>query len=201
MSTGLAVTLFGGEILLIAVAIMHGKGRLTLTGQLRDVMKESCQAALSYVRARARKLGIKEDFDKIDIHVHVPEGAVPKDGPSAGGAITTAIVSALTKIPVNRMVGMTGEVTLRGRILEIGGVKEKVLAAHRAGLRIVIMPKENRKDLEDVPKEVMKELRFIFVSHMDDVLKNALTRPIQGLKEIKGEKESSITTPQPVQAD
>ncbi len=201
MSTGLAWTQVGGDILFIEVALMPGKGRLTLTGQLGDVMKESCQAALSYVRARARKLGIKDDFDKIDVHVHVPEGAVPKDGPSAGGAITTAIVSALTKIPVNRMVGMTGEVTLRGRILEIGGVKEKVLAAHRAGLRTVIMPKENRKDLEDVPKEVTREMRFVFVSHMDDVLKVALTRPIQGLKDIRGEKESSVTSPQPVMAD
>ena len=189
ISTGLAYTEVGGEILFIEIALMPGKGRLMLTGKLGDVMKESAQAALSYIRSRAKKLGLSEDFyDKIDIHVHVPEGAVPKDGPSAGGAITTAIVSALTKIPTNHLVGMTGEVTLRGRVLEIGGVKEKVIAAHRAGLKTLIMPKENRKDLEDVPKEVLKDLRFVFVSHMDDVLKVALTKPLPGFKEMKGEK-------------
>ena len=204
ISTGLAWTSVGGDILFIEVALMPGKGQLILTGQLGDVMKESCQAAMSYIRARAEKFGIKDNFyQKLDVHVHVPEGAVPKDGPSAGGAITTALVSALTKIPVKHTVGMTGEVTLRGRILEIGGVKEKVIAAHRAGLKTIILPKENRKDLEDVPKQVLKDLRFVFVSHMDDVLKIALTKPIAGLQEMKGEKHSStnITHLQPTPAD
>jgi ATP-dependent Lon protease len=177
MSTGLAWTEAGGDILFIEVALMPGKGHLTLTGQLGDVMKESAQAALSYIRSKAHLMGISDKtFQKTDIHVHVPEGAVPKDGPSAGAAITTAIVSALTKIPVNRKVGMTGEVTLRGRVLEIGGLKEKVIAAHRAGLRTIIVPKENKKDLEDVPKEVLKDLSFKFVSHMDEVLEIALIR-------------------------
>lgn len=190
ISTGLAWTQAGGDILFIEVALMPGKGHLILTGQLGDVMKESCQAAMSYVRVRAKKLGVSENFyQKMDVHVHVPEGAVPKDGPSAGIAITTALVSALTKIPVNHLVGMTGEITLRGRVLEIGGVKEKIIAAHRAGLKIIILPKENKKDLEDVPKEVVKDLRFVFVSHMDDVLKVALVRSVSGLQEIKGEKK------------
>lgn len=179
MSTGLAWTEAGGDILFIEVALMPGKGQLILTGQLGDVMKESCQAAMSYIRAKARQFGLSDKFyQKIDVHVHVPEGAVQKDGPSAGTAITTAIVSALTKIPVNRKVGMTGEVTLRGRVLEIGGVKEKVIAAHRAGLKKIIMPKENKKDLEDVPKEVIKDLNFVFVSHMDEVLSVALSKPL-----------------------
>lgn len=179
MSTGLAWTEAGGDILFIEVALMPGKGNLILTGQLGEVMKESCQAAMSYIRARARALGLDEKFyQKLDIHVHVPEGAVPKDGPSAGIAITTAIASALTKIPVNRKVGMTGEVTLRGRALEIGGVKEKVIAAHRAGLKTVILPKDNKKDLEDVPKEVIKDLSFKFVEHMDEVLGLALKKQV-----------------------
>lgn len=179
MSTGLAWTEAGGDILFIEVALMPGKGSLLLTGQLGDVMKESCQAAMSYIRSRAESLGLSEKFyQKLDVHVHVPEGAVPKDGPSAGIAITTAIISALTKIPVSRTVGMTGEITLRGRVLEIGGLKEKVIAAHRAGLRTIIVPKENKKDLEDVPKEVLKDLNFVFVSHMDEVLGIALVRPL-----------------------
>lgn len=183
MSTGLAWTEAGGDILFIEVALMPGKGNLILTGQLGDVMKESCQAAMSYIRARAKTFGLKEDFyQKIDVHVHVPEGAVPKDGPSAGGAITTAIVSALTKIPVKRKVGMTGEVTLRGRVLEIGGVKEKVIAAHRSGLRTIILPKDNKKDLQDVPKEVLDDLQFKFVDHMDEVLGIALAKDLPKLK-------------------
>ncbi len=204
MATGLAWTEVGGEILFVEVALMPGKGQLILTGQLGDVMKESCQAAMTYVRARAKKFGLEDDFYKqIDVHVHVPEGATPKDGPSAGDTITTALVSALTKIPVNRLVGMTGEVTIRGKILEIGGVKEKIIAAHRAGLRTIILPKDNRKDLEEIPKEVAKDLRFIFVSHMDDVLKVALTKPLPGFREIKGEKEkkNNLTTPTPTLAD
>jgi len=191
MSTGLAWTEAGGDILFIEVALMPGKGQLILTGQLGDVMKESCQAAMSYIRAKALKMGLSEKFyQKIDVHVHVPEGAVPKDGPSAGGAITTAIVSALTKIPVRRTTGMTGEVTLRGRILEIGGVKEKVIAAHRAGLKTIILPKENKKDLEDVPKEVLKDLTFKFVSHMDEVLEIALTKNLPKPKRADGIEET-----------
>lgn len=184
MSTGLAWTEAGGDILFIEVALMPGKGQLILTGQLGDVMKESCQAAMSYIRARAKALGLDEKFyQKLDVHVHVPEGAVPKDGPSAGSAITTAIVSALTRIAVNRRVGMTGEITLRGRVLEIGGVKEKIIAAHRAGLKTIILPKDNKKDLEDVPKEVLKDLKFVFVEHMDEVLDVALTRTIPARSE------------------
>src|SRR3989344_5472827 len=178
ISTGLAWTQAGGDILFIEVAVMPGKGGLTLTGHLGEVMKESCQAALSYIRARWDLFGLTKDhFSKIDIHVHVPEGAVPKDGPSAGTAITTAMVSALARIPVRRNVGMTGEITLRGRGLEIGGVKEKVIAAHRANIKTIIMPKDNKKDLEDIPKYVLKDLRFVFINHMDEVLKVALAYP------------------------
>ncbi len=176
ISTGLAWTQAGGDILFIEVSVMPGKGHLTLTGHLGDVMKESCQAALSYIRARWDKFGLKKDFfQKIDIHVHVPEGAVPKDGPSAGIAITTAMISALTKKPVKKDVAMTGEVTLRGRALEIGGVKEKVIAAHRAGIKTVILPKDNKKDLDDIPKTVLSDLKFVFVDHMDEVLQTALS--------------------------
>ncbi len=177
MSTGLAWTEAGGVILFIETALMPGKGSLLLTGQLGDVMKESGHAALSFVRSKWRELGLDEKFfGKIDVHVHVPEGAVPKDGPSAGVAITTSLVSALTKIPVHREIAMTGEVTLRGRVLEIGGVKEKVIAAHRAGIRTVILPKDNKKDLEDIPKSVLRDLTFHFVEHVEEVLKIALTK-------------------------
>jgi len=181
ISTGLAWTQAGGDILFIEVAIMPGKGALTLTGQLGDVMKESCQAALSYIRSRWETFGLEKDFyHKIDIHVHVPEGAVPKDGPSAGLAITTAMVSALTKNPFRRDVAMTGEVTLRGRALEIGGVKEKVIAAQTAGVKTIILPKENKKDLEDIPDNVKSKLNFIFVEQADEVFPIALEKPIKG---------------------
>ena len=204
MTTGLSVTAAGGEILFVEVTIMPGKGQLILTGQLGDVMKESAQAALSYVRSRAKVLGIAQELiAKSDIHIHVPEGAVPKEGPSAGIALTTALVSALTKIPVRREVGMTGEVTLRGRVLEIGGVKEKVLAAHRAGLTTIILPKQNAKDLEDLPKNVKHDLQFILAEHMDEVLKVALTRALpkeKGGQKSKVEKEvKAVIVPQPTQ--
>ncbi|MBI4040077.1 endopeptidase La [Candidatus Daviesbacteria bacterium] len=179
-STGLAVSEAGGSIMFIEVTLMPGKGQLTLTGQLGDVMKESAQAAISYVRSHWKELGQGEKFfQKVDIHIHVPEGAVPKDGPSAGIALTTAVVSAFTKIPVKKNVAMTGEVTLRGRVLEIGGLKEKVLAAHRAGVTTVIAPEHNQKDLEDIPKNVKEGLKFVFVKHMDEVLNIALVRPPQ----------------------
>lgn len=186
MATGLAWTEAGGDVLFIEVALMPGKGNLILTGQLGDVMKESCQAAMSYIRARAKSLGLPEQFyQKLDVHVHVPEGAVPKDGPSAGIPITLAITSALTKIPVDRRIGMTGEITLRGRILEVGGIKEKLIAAHRAGLKTVVLPKDNKKDLEDIPKNILKDLRFVFVSHMDEVVKIALTKPLLKEEEVR----------------
>ena len=171
--TGLAWTPVGGEVLTIEVSKMPGRGRLILTGQLGEVMKESAQAALSYARAYASKLGIKEDFNKDDIHIHVPSGAIKKDGPSAGSAITTALISIFLKKEVRKEVGMTGEVTLRGKVLEIGGVKEKVLAAHRAGLKIIILPAANKKDMIDIPKEVKRNAKFVFVSHVDEVLKVA----------------------------
>jgi ATP-dependent Lon protease len=179
LSTGLAVTPAGGEILFIEVALMPGKGKLTLTGQLGDVMKESAQAAFTWARSHWKQLGLKENFGRnLDVHIHVPEGAVPKDGPSAGIAISTALVSALTKIPVKRYVGMTGEVTLRGRVLEIGGVKEKVIAGHRAGLKTIILPKDNEKDMEEVPENVKKEIKFLFYDKLDDVLATALKKPL-----------------------
>ncbi len=179
MSTGLAWTEAGGEILFIETALMPGKGSLMLTGQLGDVMKESGHAALSWVRSKWSELGLDEKFfGKLDVHIHVPEGAVPKDGPSAGIALTTSLVSAITRIPIRRTIAMTGEVTLRGRVLEIGGVKEKVIAAHRAGIRIIILPKDNKKDLEDIPKSVTRDLSFHFAEHMDEVLKIALTKPL-----------------------
>ncbi|OGH43903.1 MAG: endopeptidase La [Candidatus Levybacteria bacterium RIFCSPLOWO2_02_FULL_37_18] len=201
MSTGLAWTEAGGDILFIEVALMPGKGSLLLTGQLGEVMKESCQAAMSYIRARAINLGLPEKFyQKLDVHVHVPEGAVPKDGPSAGIAITTAIISALTKIPVNRKVGMTGEITLRGRVLEIGGIKEKVIAAHRSGLKTILLPKENKKDLEDIPKEVIRDLAFVFVSHMDEVLDVALSKQLHKERRVEGQR-SVLHAPAPYKVD
>jgi len=171
VSTGLAWTSVGGEILFIEVNIMPGKGSLILTGKLGSVMKESCQAALSFVRSQAKEWGITQDFHKIDIHVHVPEGATPKDGPSAGSAITTALVSALTGKAVPSTVGMTGEITLRGNVLEIGGLKEKTIAATRAGLKTVFIPKDNKKSLVDVPSEVKKAIKFIPVEHYSEIYK------------------------------
>jgi ATP-dependent Lon protease len=177
MSTGLGVTPAGGEIMFVEVSLMPGKGRLTLTGKLGRVMKESAKAAFTWSKAHWSELGLKEDFSSgIDVHIHVPEGAVSKDGPSAGTAMTTALVSALSGVAVHRTVGMTGEVTLRGRVLEIGGVKEKVIAAHRAGLKTVILPKDNKKDMEDIPSTVKKDIKFVFASTMEDVLQVALTK-------------------------
>jgi len=174
VATGLAWTPVGGEVLSIEATKMPGKGKLILTGQLGEVMRESISAALSYVRSNADRFKIKEDFYKFDIHIHIPSGGIPKDGPSAGVAMITTIMSLLTKRPVSRDVGMTGEITLRGKVLEIGGVKEKVLAAHRAGLKTVVMPEENRKDLEDIPIKIKKVLKFIFAKTVDDVLKVAI---------------------------
>jgi ATP-dependent Lon protease len=165
----------GGELLQTEAAIMPGKGSLVLTGKLGDVMQESAQAALSYVRSRARQLRLPEKFyEKIDIHVHVPEGASPKDGPSAGITLATAMVSALTRKPVDRNLAMTGEITLRGRVLPIGGLKEKILAAHRGLVTRVLIPMENKKDIEDIPKRILKRVELVLVNHMDDVLREAL---------------------------
>ncbi len=175
VATGLAWTETGGDTLSIEVTLCKGKGNLTLTGKLGEVMRESAQAGYSYVRSRVQQLGIEEDFhEKLDIHIHVPEGATPKDGPSAGITMATALASALTGRKVRHDVAMTGEITLRGRVLPVGGIKDKILAAHRAGIKKVILPLENKKDLEDIPPQVKNKLRFIFANHMDLVLKAAL---------------------------
>ena len=159
----------------IEVALMEGKGSLTLTGQLGDVMQESAQAALSYTRSYlSMQDDPKLDFDKIDIHVHVPEGAIPKDGPSAGITIATALISALTEQPIRRDVAMTGEITLRGRVLPIGGLKEKAMCAHRAGIKTFLMPRRNEKDMVDIPARVRRDMSFVFVDLMDHVLEHAL---------------------------
>jgi ATP-dependent Lon protease len=173
--TGLAWTDMGGELLATEVTVMPGKGKLTITGKIGDVMQESAQAAMSYVRSRAEELGLEKDFyQKVDIHVHIPEGAIPKDGPSAGVTMATCLVSALIKIPVRHDTAMTGEITLRGRVLPIGGLKEKILAAHRGGIKRVLVPLENEKDLQEVPATIMKEVKVETVEHMDEVLRHAL---------------------------
>jgi len=175
VATGLAWTSAGGEILYVEASLSRGRGNLTLTGQLGDVMKESAQAAVSYARAHAKKLGIEEDFyQKLDIHIHVPAGAIPKDGPSAGITMATALISALTRRPVSRDVAMTGEITLRGRVLPIGGLKEKSLAAFRAGIKTIVIPDRNEKDLDEIPKALRRKLRWIPAAHMSDVLSIAL---------------------------
>jgi ATP-dependent Lon protease len=176
VATGMVYTELGGDVMPIEVSLLKGKGSLMLTGKLGEVMQESARTGLSYIRSRAVELGIDEEFHtKWDIHVHVPEGAVPKEGPSAGISMATAVISALTKRPVRSNVAMTGEITLRGRVLPIGGVKEKVLGAHRAGITEIILPKENEKDLEDVPGNIRKKLTIHLAETMDDVLRVALS--------------------------
>src|SRR6201997_3981122 len=183
LTTGLAWTEVGGSVLAVEATTMEGKGRLTPTGKLGEVMQESAQAAMSYVRSRTAALGLEKDFYRtIDIHVHVPEGAIPKDGPSAGITICTSIVSALTRNPVRCDVAMTGEITLRGKVLPIGGVKEKLLAAHRMGLRTIVLPKDNEKDLAEIPQEILSSLKIHFVETMDEVLQIALERPVVPLE-------------------
>ena len=174
-ATGLAWTAVGGTTLTIEVSAMQGKGEILLTGKLGDVMKESARAAISYIRSHAEKYGIDvADFEKKDVHIHVPEGATPKDGPSAGITMATAILSAFTGLPVRRDIAMTGEITLRGKVLPIGGLKEKALAADRIGIHDVIIPEENQKDVEEIPEEIKKNLHFIPVSEVDEVFRNAV---------------------------
>jgi ATP-dependent Lon protease len=196
VATALAWTENGGEIMPVEVLILDGKGNLQITGQIGEVMQESAQAALSYIKSRAELLEIDPDiFENVDVHLHVPEGGIPKDGPSAGITLTTAMISALTDRPSFHLVGMTGEITLRGRVLPVGGIKEKVLASHRAGLKKVIIPIRNEKDLEDVPKSVLKEMTIVTVKHMDEVLPVAL-HPSKSTEKIVKRRSSKKTAPE-----
>jgi ATP-dependent Lon protease len=180
--TGLAWTEVGGSILTTEVQVLDGKGKLTITGQLGDVMQESAQAALSYIRGKAQALGLTREFYRnVDLHLHVPEGAIPKDGPSAGITMATALASALAKIPVRRDIAMTGEITLRGKVLAIGGLKEKLLAALRAGIFEIILPRANEKDIAELPDNIKKAMKLHFVDQMDEVLTLALERPLTAL--------------------
>ncbi|MBR1544898.1 MAG: endopeptidase La, partial [Alphaproteobacteria bacterium] len=193
---GLAWTEVGGELLQIESAVMAGKGLAVFTGKLGDVMKESIETAKSFVRSHSAQFGINSKiWDKIDIHIHVPEGATPKDGPSAGIAMMTSIVSTLTEIPVKKDVAMTGEITLRGRVLPIGGLKEKLLAALRGGIKTVAIPFENLKDLEEIPQVVKDGLKIIPVKTADEVLKIALSKPLQPIKEVGDFFENLLKTP------
>ena len=190
--TGLAWTEVGGEILKIESAVMPGKGKMQITGKLGDVMQESVKAAKSYIRSKSLEYGIIPPiFEKKDFHIHVPEGATPKDGPSAGVGMVTSIISAITEIPVDKNVAMTGEITLRGIVLPIGGLKEKLLAAHRAGIKKVLIPKENEKDLAEVPNIILKTMEIIPVKNVDEVLKVALTKPLKRVEWVEVDQISS----------
>ena len=190
--TGLAWTEFGGEILKIESAKMPGKGKMQITGKLGEVMQESIKAAKSYIRSKSLEFGIIPPlFEKKDFHVHVPEGATPKDGPSAGVGMVTSIISAITEIPVDKTVAMTGEITLRGIVLPIGGLKEKLLAAHRAGIKKVLIPMENKKDLVEVPKMILETMEIIPVKNVDEVLKVALTKPLKRVEWVEVEPISN----------
>jgi ATP-dependent Lon protease len=197
VATGLAWTQVGGEILAVEASLMRGKGQLTLTGQLGEVMRESGQAALSYARSRAERLNLAEDFyEKLDIHIHVPAGATPKEGPSAGVTMATALISALTQIPVRRDVAMTGEITLRGKVLPIGGLKEKAIAAMRARIKKVLIPEANKKDLVEIPKNIRRRLKFVPVTNMDEVLLEAMVRsPFKEAPKVKVPKRRPAAPP------
>src|SRR6187200_2802654 len=198
LATGLAWTEIGGEVLQIEATLVKGRGGVTLTGKLGDVMQESAQAALTCIRARAERLGMRLDFiRKRDLHIHIPEGAIPKDGPSAGITMATAMASALSRVPVRRDVAMTGEITLRGKVLPIGGVKEKLLAAHRFGLKTLILSKENEKDLADIPEEVREDLTIHTVDTIDEVLKYA----IESDKPDDGLETPQLWSPEPLTPD
>ena len=177
VTTGLAWTIVGGDTLFIETTVVPGSGKLVLTGQLGEVMQESAKAGISYIRSVADKLGIEEDFYKTkDLHIHIPEGATPKDGPSAGVTMCTAMISTLTGIPVRKDIAMTGEITLRGNVLPVGGIREKMLAAHRAGIRKVLLPRENERDIDDIPEKVRKKMEFVLLDTVDDALKEVLVR-------------------------
>jgi ATP-dependent Lon protease len=192
VATAVAWTENGGEIMPVEVLLLEGKGILQITGQIGNVMQESAHAALSYLKSRSRDLQLSpEIYDQVDIHIHIPEGAIPKDGPSAGITIATALVSAFTGRPVRRDVGMTGEITLRGRVLPVGGIREKVLAAHRAGLKTVILPKRNLKDLIDIPKRARSELKIYSVDHIDQVLELALLSPPVKTKPARSKRKTA----------
>lgn len=198
VATGVAWTSAGGDTMLIEVNLMPGKGNLTLTGQLGEVMQESAQAALTYTRSQSEPLGIDDEwFEKADIHIHIPEGAVPKDGPSAGVVLTTALVSAFTNRPVKRDVGMTGEVTLRGRVLPVGGIREKALAARRLGIKTFIMPRKNESDLEEIPRKLRQDLRFVLVDRMDQILDEALLPPVPAPSPKPAKKRKKANNPTP----